>query len=51
MLQIIPLLNEVNAMCDEMGKPQRMDLRLIVNQETAKKAIQRGEEEHFETLV
>ncbi len=50
-MQTIPLVNEVNAMCEEMGLVQRFSVRLIANQEKALQAVRAGKEEHFETLV
>ena len=31
MMETIPLLNEVNLMAEEMGKPQRFDMQLMAN--------------------
>ncbi len=51
MMEAIPRVNEVNAMCEEMALPQRFAVILLANQDKVAATIRKGKEEYFETLV
>ncbi len=51
MMEAIPRVNEVNAMCEEMRLPQRFAVILLANQDKVAATIRKGKEEYFETLV
>ncbi len=51
MMSAIPLVSEVNAMSEEMYRPQRFSLRLLANQDRAIETVKLGREDNFETLV
>ena len=51
MMEAIPRVNEVNAMCEEMNLRQRFAVILLANQDKVAATIRKGKEEYFETLV